>query len=136
LPRPGQYTLRPSEVPSHLARVQRLCSQECIMKLPPDTKESNFLRSALEAENSLQPFAGFARWSESCRSPTRVEQIPFAALEKWRFDPRSGELAHESGKFFRVEGLGVEMNFGLISAWEQPIINQPEIGILGIITRR
>ncbi len=106
------------------------------LSLDANTKESNFLRSALAEENGVQPFAGFRSWLEAVRTPAKVGQIPFAKLEKWRFDKKSGDLAHDSGKFFRIEGLGVETSFGPVPAWEQPIINQPEIGILGIITRR
>jgi oxidase EvaA len=107
------------------------------LKLSTDSKESNFLRSTLTPTNELQPFAELRRWFDSAASAlVRVERIPFSKLKKWRFDPISGDLAHDSGKFFRVEGLGVEMNFGPVSAWQQPIINQPEIGILGIVTRK
>ncbi|MDH7568049.1 MAG: NDP-hexose 2,3-dehydratase family protein, partial [Armatimonadota bacterium] len=38
--------------------------------------------------------------------------------------------------FFRVEGIRVETNFGPTPRWMQPIINQPEIGILGFLTQR
>jgi len=65
-----------------------------------------------------------------------VKQIPFNQLGSWCFQESSGNLVHASGKFFRIEGLRVKTNFGSIESWEQPIINQPEIGILGIITKK
>lgn len=65
-----------------------------------------------------------------------VKQIPFSQLDSWHFQESSGSLVHASGKFFRIEGLKVKAGFGLIRSWEQPIINQPEIGILGIITKK
>jgi oxidase EvaA len=62
-----------------------------------------------------------------------VNEISFRELDKWKFI-NDEYLGHESGKFFKIEGLEVETNFGNINEWKQPIINQPEIGILGIIT--
>lgn len=62
-----------------------------------------------------------------------VTEIPFSKLEKWNTNYHN--IFHESGKFFKIEGLRVHTNFGNKSSWDQPIINQPEIGILGIITK-
>lgn len=61
----------------------------------------------------------------------RVEPIAFAELERWHFD-EGGNLRHESGRFFSIEGLHVESRQG---CWQQPIIHQPEVGILGILSR-
>jgi oxidase EvaA len=64
-----------------------------------------------------------------------VNRIPFAELQKWYFDKDKGALRHESGRFFSIEGIKVQTNWGKINEWEQPIINQPEVGYLGIITK-
>ncbi|MFF4402714.1 NDP-hexose 2,3-dehydratase family protein [Streptomyces sp. NPDC001480] len=64
-----------------------------------------------------------------------VERVPFAALRGWRFDQRTGDLRHDSGRFFSVRGLAVQSDFGPVRSWAQPIILQPEIGILGIALR-
>ncbi|MBU2044065.1 MAG: NDP-hexose 2,3-dehydratase family protein [Candidatus Omnitrophica bacterium] len=64
-----------------------------------------------------------------------VKQIPFSQLDSWHFEEDSGNIVHSSGKFFRIEGLRIETNFRYPGFWEQPIINQPEIGILGIVTK-
>jgi oxidase EvaA len=65
----------------------------------------------------------------------RINRVPFKALTNWVFDPLTGNLCHESGKFFSVEGIHVVLDDGLRKEWTQPIINQPEIGILGIIAK-
>ena len=65
----------------------------------------------------------------------QVDQIPFSELDKWAFDRDTGNLAHESGRFFSIEGVRVRTSFGGVPEWEQPIINQPEIGFLGFITK-
>lgn len=65
----------------------------------------------------------------------KVEEIPFAGLEGWIFDDNSGNLYHETGKYFSVEGMIVKTNYNKINEWMQPIINQPEVGILGLLTK-
>ncbi|HEU5109052.1 MAG TPA: NDP-hexose 2,3-dehydratase family protein [Micromonosporaceae bacterium] len=73
-------------------------------------------------------------WSERARANRfEVTGIPFSQLSGWRFVAESGNLAHVSGRFFSVEGLHVEAD-GL-GSWHQPVLNQPEIGILGILVR-
>src|SRR5262249_17485966 len=62
-------------------------------------------------------------------------RIPFADMVGWRFAPGTGNLVHDSGKFFSVEGLELTTDFGWTNHWAQPIINQPEIGILGILVK-
>jgi oxidase EvaA len=92
----------------------------------------SFLRSALDDE----PLDRFEAWFAARRQAHRfvVRRIPFADLRLWRFD-EAGGLSHESGKFFAVRGLRVRTNHGPVREWDQPIIHQPEIGILGIATR-
>ncbi len=70
------------------------------------------------------------------RTRFTVEQIPFSQLDNWYFEKETGNLFHSSGKFFRIEGLRVYTDFGNVKSWDQPIINQPEVGILGIITKK
>ena len=67
--------------------------------------------------------------------PFNVTQIPLNEMRKWTFHPDSGNIIHESGKFFTIHGLHIETNFGSVPSWEQPIINQNEVGILGIIKK-
>lgn len=77
----------------------------------------------------------FRRWwaDRLAQGRFQVERIPFEALRDWMFDPHTGNLAHRSGRFFTVEGLQVRENG--TCTWEQPIINQPEIGVLGILAK-
>ena len=66
----------------------------------------------------------------------RVENIPLADLRRWHFEKWSGDLCHESGGFFAIRGLKVKTNVGPVNEWTQPIIDQPETGVLGIITKK
>ncbi|MFI7306639.1 NDP-hexose 2,3-dehydratase family protein [Micromonospora aurantiaca] len=69
------------------------------------------------------------------RSFTRARRIPLEEMTGWHTDPATGDLRHDSGKFFTVEGLDVHMPDGPVTRWSQPIINQPEVGILGILAK-
>lgn len=63
-----------------------------------------------------------------------IQQKPFDLLEGWFVDS-DGSLRHASGKFFSIEGIHVETDYGQVPSWDQPIINQPEVGYLGILTK-
>ncbi|GIG63117.1 NDP-hexose 2,3-dehydratase [Longispora fulva] len=65
----------------------------------------------------------------------RVDRIAFDEMDGWSFDPDTGNLGHDSGKFFTIEGLSVQTDYGPVLSWSQPIIHQPEVGILGILVR-
>ncbi|MGW1291189.1 NDP-hexose 2,3-dehydratase family protein, partial [Streptomyces sp. NPDC002586] len=94
-------------------------------------------RSALWAGEPAALVADVSGWLEDFgrRAYTRVERIPLDRLEGWREDPGTGDIRHETGRFFAVEGLRVQNPGGPVTGWDQPIINQPEIGILGILAK-
>jgi dTDP-4-dehydro-6-deoxy-alpha-D-glucopyranose 2,3-dehydratase len=97
----------------------------------------SFLKSALTVEN---PFIGLdevQQWLNRRRDEVTVniQHIRFADMQQWGFDEQGVSLRHQSGKFFSIDGIHVNTNWGLVSEWSQPIINQPEVGLLGIITR-
>ncbi|CAM5446591.1 dTDP-4-dehydro-6-deoxy-alpha-D-glucopyranose 2,3-dehydratase [Streptomyces glaucescens] len=91
-------------------------------------------RSARKREGTMLPTAQAEAWLEERRQahPFRVERVPFAEADGWSFEEATGNLAHRSGRFFTVEGLRVSTETG---RWCQPIIRQPEIGVLGILMR-
>ncbi|HEX6524139.1 MAG TPA: NDP-hexose 2,3-dehydratase family protein, partial [Streptosporangiaceae bacterium] len=94
---------------------------------------SRFAVPAMVRDRAL-PVTAFHEWWEErvTADNSEVTQIPFAELENWYFDRQNGNLAHDSGRFFTVEGLKVRnQDIG----WSQPIINQPETGILGILVK-
>lgn len=74
----------------------------------------------------------------SSRSRLNKYSVQLKALDElkgWSFDSATGNLAHVSGKFFQVEGLDVQIDADSVQHWQQPIINQPEIGVLGFIAQ-
>ncbi|MEQ4715013.1 NDP-hexose 2,3-dehydratase family protein [Nonomuraea sp. B19D2] len=64
-----------------------------------------------------------------------VEPIPLEELKGWDTDPVTGNIGHESGGFYTIEGLDIHVPDRPISHWDQPIIHQPEIGVLGILVK-
>ncbi|WP_328538801.1 NDP-hexose 2,3-dehydratase family protein [Streptomyces sp. NBC_00344] len=79
----------------------------------------------------------FHNWFTGRRKAGRfsVERVPFSELRGWSFEPDTGNLVHSSGRFFSVEGLHVTTDDGPHKEWYQPIIKQPEVGILGILVK-
>ncbi|MBL0225331.1 MAG: NDP-hexose 2,3-dehydratase family protein [Geobacteraceae bacterium] len=63
--------------------------------------------------------------------------VPLDAVDGWRRDSTNGNICHESGRFFSVIGVQVRHRIDREELeWDQPIIEQPEIGILGIVARQ
>src|SRR5688572_22943980 len=97
-----------------------------------------FLASAMSAEGRFLATDDIPKWLDSRREMHRfsVRRIPLDELASWHFANGTGNLVHESGRFFSVEGLTVVTSYPENSVYHQPIINQPEIGILGILAKR
>lgn len=62
------------------------------------------------------------------------EEIPWTASKEWSFD--NYRLRHRTGGFFGVVGIRAYVNGAAQHRLDQPLIDQPEIGILGFIIRR
>lgn len=94
---------------------------------------TDFLESAMTAGTSQTPSPDRFLRQRFSSSSYKVTEVPLNTLPDWRVDDR---LTHSSGRFFTIEGLSVRTNFGPAPQWSQPIIVQPEIGILGILVKR
>lgn len=69
------------------------------------------------------------------RAYTRTERVPLDELDGWYTDPDSGALRHHSGRFFSIEGVRVHLPGHAVPEWDQPLIVQPEVGILGLLVK-
>lgn len=79
------------------------------------------------------------KWLEEKRAAYQVntEEIGINNLDKWQIDSNTGNIAHESGKFFTITGVRISGAKGReVLSWTQPMIKQNECGILGIICKR
>ncbi|MFI1212489.1 NDP-hexose 2,3-dehydratase family protein [Streptomyces sp. NPDC020802] len=94
---------------------------------------ADFLASAMVSKSPLTPDASAFLKEREASASYDVERVPLAALPNWHHKDR---LSRADGKFFTVEGLSVRTDFGPVPQWSQPIIVQPEVGILGIIVKR
>ncbi len=100
-------------------------------------KEIQFLKSAFTEENLFNSTNEVLRWLKKRNNAVKVDikKINFSEMNQWYLDPMTSNLKHKSGAFFTIEGLKVKTNWGYVPEWTQPIINQPEIGFLGIIAK-
>ena len=57
-------------------------------------------------------------------------------LAGWRQDPSTGDYRHDTGLFFSVTGLRAASPHGPVREWRQPILNQPETGVLGVLVKQ
>jgi oxidase EvaA len=105
-------------------------------RMDPDLP-ARIARSAATTRGSVMRTEDFPAWLDERRRANdfRVDRIPFAELDGWSFQEGTCNLVHRSGRFFAVEGLHVTCDTGLFRDWYQPIIKQPEVGILGILVK-
>ncbi|MFC9057072.1 NDP-hexose 2,3-dehydratase family protein [Streptomyces sp. NPDC057074] len=95
------------------------------------------LLSARTPESAAMPADRVRPWlaEQARRGEYRVTPVPFSLLRGWHFEEDGGNLRHESGRFFSVEGLHVTADGLPPGGRRQPIIVQPEVGLLGIVAR-
>ncbi|NLW19637.1 MAG: hypothetical protein GXY81_08110 [Candidatus Cloacimonetes bacterium] len=102
------------------------------------TLEFELFFSALIDFNPFGDTSQVLEWLSGLNSRQyfEVEEVPFANLQQWHFSPQTGDLQHHSGKFFSIRGCRVlDVKTGE-TLWDQPIIDQPEVGILGILCKK
>ena len=94
------------------------------------------IKSLLTEDNRFNDTLALENWIRQRNEEVRVDvkMIPFSEMDGWVVD-ENGCLRHNSGKFFSIEGIHIETDYGKTPSWDQPIINQPEVGFLGILTK-
>ena len=94
------------------------------------------ISSLLSVDGKKASLDSIVSWIETRNREVSVsvDLIPFKAMDNWEVLP-DNSLRHSSGKFFSIEGIRVNTDFPQPKVWEQPIINQPEIGYLGILAK-
>ncbi|WP_166664558.1 NDP-hexose 2,3-dehydratase family protein [Actinophytocola oryzae] len=93
--------------------------------------------TSAELHTTATSIADVLAWlsEHRARNSAELERVSLFELDNWRVHPGTGNVAHDSGRFFTIEGVRVQTDYGLVPRWAQPIINQPEIGILGLLVR-
>lgn len=68
------------------------------------------------------------------------ESIALSECRKWSICPDTGSMVHDSGEFFRVDGLRIHTSPSreVVGGWDQPILTQVghDGGVLGLIRKR
>lgn len=92
-----------------------------------------FSASAGCFDNRHQPLSETRAWLAAARDEpgNSVERVGLAELDGWSFTD-AGQLAHRSGGFFRIQGTRAS---GPLGSWEQPLVEQFEVGTLGLLVR-
>lgn len=95
----------------------------------------DFLVSAMSHGN-FQTTDQILGWMKSQNEEvvSNIMQIPISELRCWSY--RDDRIRHNSGKFFSIDGIHIRTNYRNTPEWDQPIINQPEIGFLGFIVKK
>ncbi len=101
------------------------------------TISEKFFISAATLEGEFISCSQVIEWVKKRNSEVEVciDLIKFSEMKEWSLDRDKGRICHQSGGFFSIEGIKVEASFGPTTCWDQPIINQPEIGFLGCIVK-
>jgi oxidase EvaA len=83
----------------------------------------------------MSPGIALQVWLEERRRACRLEvrAIRWRDSDSWSF--RDGRLVHVTGGFFAVVGVRSVANISALDGLMRPIIDQPEIGILGFMVR-
>ncbi len=94
------------------------------------------IRSLLTQENPFNSTSQIKDWIRQRNKDVvvDVEKIPFAEMKSWHSN-EDGSISHDSGRFFSIIGIDVQTDYGDVSHWRQPVILQPEVGYLGILTK-
>lgn len=79
------------------------------------------------------------KWLEKKRKAytITIEEVGIKDLNKWKVDKKTGNISHESSKFFTMMGIKVSEARGReVLSWTQPMMKQNECGILGILCQK
>ena len=84
--------------------------------------DKEFLISSVTFEGKFKSINEFLFWIHKRREAVKVEieLISFSKMTKWCFNSELGNLQHESGKFFSIDGIEVNTNWGNVPKWTQP----------------
>lgn len=87
----------------------------------------------MSTDINIQPIL---EWLKERRDSYRavVEEIGVNETKGWKTDPTTGNIVHESGKFFSIVGVSITgAGDREVLSWSQPMLKQEEIGISGVI---
>jgi oxidase EvaA len=99
----------------------------------------DWFRGRLDESRAKEPSdpAPILAWREARREGIQFTSslIPLNEVRDWLLD-EGGNVRHRTGQFFGVEGTRIEAgNLREVKSWDQPILTQPEGGVLAMVAR-
>lgn len=97
---------------------------------------SSIRRNDRPVDFSKTSLAETIQWLDNCKAANHfwTKRTPLNSLHEWGMC-RDGSYAHEHGRFFRVIGINVASTEREVSAWNQPILDNPGTGVIGLLTK-
>jgi len=96
------------------------------------------IRASICHGTSIHDDATVKEWIASKRRQVDMTGmlVSLDELENWSRDGQTGNICHATGRFFSVIGISCRHRLDKRElVWDQPIIEQPETGILGILAK-
>jgi len=93
----------------------------------------------LDAQKKSDDVSEILEWLEERRAECQIvtNEIGIKDIDGWKVDSATGNISHDSGKFFTIMGISVDKaKEREVSSWTQPMIKQQECGILGILCKK
>lgn len=111
------------------------CTRSILAALIAADESALPVRTAGSAGNR-DSIGSLAQWLDDQKAANHimVKRKPLNTLKEWSMD-RDGSFSHDEGRFFRVIGIEVESRAREVFAWDQPILDNPGTGIIGLLTR-
>ncbi|MCX6641468.1 MAG: NDP-hexose 2,3-dehydratase family protein [bacterium] len=130
--------MRPENFDAHSQAARLHHDLERVLHFSGESPNVDFFVSSLTEHNPFNSTAEVADWLDQLnRTPSlEVEPVLLTGMRDWYFDPFTGDLMHGTGGFFAIRGLEIFTNVGPVQRWTQPIIDQPKIGVLGMLTKK
>lgn len=94
------------------------------------------VNASCRSETALHDDAFVDQWIVNSRKSATLSTMLVALneIDGWTQNAGNGNFNHDSGRFFSIIGVHVRQRIGRDELeWDQPIIEQPETGILGIL---
>jgi oxidase EvaA len=130
-------------MPADADYAARLVAFRAAVPLAPENAwRSEFLFETMSDESRFGSIDETREWYRECvaRNEMRSFLIPLLDCRQWSICPTSGSLVHDSGEFFRVDGIRVSASPSreVQSGWDQPLLTQVgyDGGILGLLRKR
>lgn len=110
--------------------------------MKPSNKTILSLRKELRIKQSpLYTLKEIKTWYKKTirKSKVKIKIIPLKECKSWKID-RKGQISHNSGSFYKVEGVRILKSFNreVKGGWDQPMFTEPGFdgGILGLLKKK